>query len=138
MCREYEGTGLGLSIVKSLVESHGGVIRVASSVKPDDHGTKFTIWLPTERRDAVAPMPGNSADSMAAKQPGAIAGLCMRVCINITGFCMLVCIYIAGLCMLVCIHIAGLCMLVCIYMRKTCTSMVAKQGALTAVAYMGV
>jgi light-regulated signal transduction histidine kinase (bacteriophytochrome) len=65
--REYEGTGLGLSIVKSLVESHGGVIRVASSVKPSDHGTKFTIWLPTERRDAAPPSQGGVSMEPAVK-----------------------------------------------------------------------
>jgi len=38
-----EGTGLGLAIAHSIVQSHGGVIEVASVV---DKGTVFTITLP--------------------------------------------------------------------------------------------
>jgi signal transduction histidine kinase len=41
--RDGGGTGLGLSIVKSIVDRHGGTIRVESS-KPG--GTTFTIELP--------------------------------------------------------------------------------------------
>jgi len=36
------GTGLGLTVSKKIVEDHGGSI----SVKSDDDGTAFTIWLP--------------------------------------------------------------------------------------------
>jgi len=40
--RARGGTGLGLSIVKSLVESHGGTLSLASSPK----GSRFTVTLP--------------------------------------------------------------------------------------------
>lgn len=36
------GTGLGLTVSKKIVEDHGGSI----SVKSDEDGTTFTIWLP--------------------------------------------------------------------------------------------
>ncbi|AFM40762.1 signal transduction histidine kinase [Desulfosporosinus acidiphilus SJ4] len=41
--RKYGGSGLGLSITKSIVELHGGTIRVESAV---DEGTTFYVWLP--------------------------------------------------------------------------------------------
>jgi two-component system, NarL family, sensor histidine kinase BarA len=41
--REYGGAGLGLSIVKSFVEGHGGVVRVASEM---GLGSRFTVILP--------------------------------------------------------------------------------------------
>ena len=37
------GTGLGLSVVHGIIEAHGGVVRVASTV---DEGTTFEIFLP--------------------------------------------------------------------------------------------
>lgn len=44
MTRSHEGIGLGLSIVRSLVELHGGRIRVASDGA--GRGTTFTVELP--------------------------------------------------------------------------------------------
>lgn len=41
--REYGGAGLGLAIVKSLVEGHGGVVRVTSEL---GKGSSFRIVLP--------------------------------------------------------------------------------------------
>jgi signal transduction histidine kinase len=41
--REYGGAGIGLAIVKSFVEGHGGVVRVASEV---GRGSRFTLILP--------------------------------------------------------------------------------------------
>ena len=39
---KQQGTGLGLTVCKKIVEDHSGSI----SVKSDDQGTVFTIWLP--------------------------------------------------------------------------------------------
>jgi len=44
--RKTEGSGIGLSIVKSLVEMHGGTIRVESKY---GSGTKFIISLPVKK-----------------------------------------------------------------------------------------
>jgi signal transduction histidine kinase len=44
--RRFEGTGLGLPIVKSLIELHGGRLRIESQV---DVGTRVHLQFPPER-----------------------------------------------------------------------------------------
>jgi two-component system OmpR family sensor kinase len=41
--RKYGGAGLGLAITKSIVELHGGTIRVESV---EGEGSVFYVWLP--------------------------------------------------------------------------------------------
>jgi signal transduction histidine kinase/DNA-binding response OmpR family regulator len=57
---EYPGAGLGLSITRSLVELHGGSIRVESE---QGKGAKFTFTLPISRTK-----PGKSAFTSDQKQ----------------------------------------------------------------------
>jgi PAS domain S-box-containing protein len=44
LARHHQGTGLGLVLVRRLAELHGGSVKVESKA---DHGTRFTITLPT-------------------------------------------------------------------------------------------
>ena len=44
------GTGLGLAIVKSLVEMHGGHVKVESVL---DEGTTFSVFLPARATAAA-------------------------------------------------------------------------------------
>jgi signal transduction histidine kinase len=41
-----EGNGIGLSIVQEIVQEHGGILRVRSSVRREASGTVFSIFLP--------------------------------------------------------------------------------------------
>jgi CheY-like chemotaxis protein/anti-sigma regulatory factor (Ser/Thr protein kinase) len=68
--RSHEGIGLGMSIVRSLVELHGGRIRVSSAGR--ECGTTFTVELPVSELPAVRPaakpslaLPPASAESLA-------------------------------------------------------------------------
>jgi len=45
-----KGTGLGLSIVHGIIKSHNGFISVDSD---NDHGTTFTIFLPTVNSETI-------------------------------------------------------------------------------------
>jgi signal transduction histidine kinase len=63
-----QGTGLGLALTRRLVELHGGTIDVRSRI---DHGTAFTIRLPTLREQPKPPQPEAPAD----KEAPAIAGV---------------------------------------------------------------
>ncbi|HEY2113659.1 MAG TPA: PAS domain S-box protein [Candidatus Angelobacter sp.] len=46
--KEDVGTGLGLWITRSIIEKHGGTIRVKSRNGAQDHGTAFSIFLPLD------------------------------------------------------------------------------------------
>jgi signal transduction histidine kinase len=49
------GTGLGLWVCKSIVENHGGSIRVKSSTAPGKSWTVVSVFLPSTPRSVVAP-----------------------------------------------------------------------------------
>ena len=62
--------GLGLAIVSSIIEAHGGGIRVRSS---EGFGTRFDIFVPVSRQPA--PQPQKPAAAHAAPAPLTPAGL---------------------------------------------------------------
>ncbi len=59
--KEESGTGLGLWVSRSIVEKHGGTIRVTSGAPAQDRGTTVSIFLPLEVRSRE-----DLADSMSA------------------------------------------------------------------------
>ena len=50
LTRDHEGSGIGLSIVKSLVELHGGTVKVESNI---GQGTEFVINIPGQKWDGI-------------------------------------------------------------------------------------
>ena len=55
--KEDIGTGLGLWITRSIVEKHGGSIRLKSRTGANDHGTAFSIFLPLDgKAENVKPL----------------------------------------------------------------------------------
>jgi signal transduction histidine kinase len=56
------GTGIGLTLAKKIVEDHNGSI----SVKSDEDGTVFTLWIPAHQRELVSP--GRGAASTGVSQ----------------------------------------------------------------------
>jgi PAS domain S-box-containing protein len=61
---KQNGTGLGLTVSKKIVEDHKGTI----SVKSDEDGTTFTIWLPLIQ-------PGNGSDLADQVERTSLAGV---------------------------------------------------------------
>lgn len=59
--KEDIGTGLGLWITRSIVEKHGGAIRVRSKAGPN-HGTTFSIFLPVYEKESVEELPKPATD----------------------------------------------------------------------------
>jgi two-component system cell cycle sensor histidine kinase PleC len=50
LTKQYQGSGLGLAIAKSLVELHGGAMRIRSTL---GKGTMVVVQLPVHAREAV-------------------------------------------------------------------------------------
>jgi len=77
------GRGLGLATVRTIVEAHGGGIRVESAV---DRGTTFSIYLPASRMpaeetaaDEGVPKPEMSGDVLVVDNDEAILKTCSRL-----------------------------------------------------------
>jgi PAS domain S-box-containing protein len=66
LTRSHEGSGIGLSLVKSLVELHGGTIKVESEY---GDGSEFIIILPTHIRNSEANKKALDEAVLAAGRP---------------------------------------------------------------------
>jgi signal transduction histidine kinase len=66
-----EGTGLGLSLAKSLIELHGGRIKLRSV---PDHGSTFTVELPVDASAATGQPERNPLVALAPPRPAAQLG----------------------------------------------------------------
>ena len=62
LTRKYQGTGLGLPLTKSMIELHGGTLRLESTV---GRGTTATLWLPSSR---VIGLPGEAVTSRESRE----------------------------------------------------------------------
>ena len=51
LSRKFEGAGLGLPLVKSMIELHGGALRIDSTLGV---GTTVTVAFPAERVRGIA------------------------------------------------------------------------------------
>ncbi|MDF0553936.1 GAF domain-containing hybrid sensor histidine kinase/response regulator [Kamptonema sp. UHCC 0994] len=72
--REYSGIGLGLALTKQLVELHGGVIEVKSTVGV---GSIFTAFIPVQnikKNDEIATRKAEKTDSLFIPQSSALQG----------------------------------------------------------------
>jgi two-component system NtrC family sensor kinase len=49
-----QGTGIGLWISRSIVNKHGGTLRMRTSVSPGRSGTCFSVFLPLAQATEVA------------------------------------------------------------------------------------
>jgi two-component system cell cycle sensor histidine kinase PleC len=58
LAKTYQGSGLGLAIAKSLIELHGGTMRIRSAV---GIGTIVVVKMPLERRPAITQHSGVAA-----------------------------------------------------------------------------
>jgi len=54
-----KGTGLGLWVTNGIVQKHGGSIRMRSSIRPQRHGTIFSIFLPEDAAAAARAAPSS-------------------------------------------------------------------------------
>jgi signal transduction histidine kinase len=64
--KEESGTGLGLWVSRSILEKHGGSIRLSSSAEQKTQGTTVSIFLPLRAGSAKAGRPASATRTEAA------------------------------------------------------------------------